>query len=395
MALTQESLLTFLLERGGKVKNSELLNSFRSVFDCCDPAEKQHNRDRFKALVNSVAVVKQIDGVKFVVVKKRYQDFVKDVAPNLPQQVDYSGSGPTQTGSESSFYRKIDSDAENNNEPADAAVALRGGSRTRKGPDSTTVKILNIPGDQVGKSGAVFAVVAVKSPPRDLPPAAHLQAQKSAENLVCGSDCRLDSAKQAQRWQAEAAVRHPTLNPSRQADEECVPLEPLAHEWLVKCAAGLWEHIHALLLRDTRLAQKRDFVSGFTALHWAAKDGNCGMVQELMTVSRKRETFVNSKSHGGYTPLHIAAIHGHTEVMELLVQRYGASISDRDNDGRKAIHYLEKGASMEVRALLGGQDKTEEEEDYKGQTKGFNTISKLFHPHMGKKQKTSKSVHEW
>uniref|UniRef100_A0A3P9KMJ8 Uncharacterized protein n=1 Tax=Oryzias latipes TaxID=8090 RepID=A0A3P9KMJ8_ORYLA len=79
------------------------------------------------------------------------------------------------------------------------------------------------------------------------------------------------------------------------------------------------------------------------------------------------ETFVNSKSHGGYTPLHIAAIHGHTEVMELLVQRYGASISDRDNDGRKAIHYLEKGASMEVRALLGGQDKTEEEEeDYKG-----------------------------
>uniref|UniRef100_A0A8C7ZZM2 Sosondowah ankyrin repeat domain family member Ab n=1 Tax=Oryzias sinensis TaxID=183150 RepID=A0A8C7ZZM2_9TELE len=370
MALTQESLLTFLLDRGGKVKNSELLNSFRSVFDCCDPAEKQHNRDRFKALVNSVAVVKQIDGVKFVVVKKRYQDFVRDVAPNLPQQVDYSGSGPTQTGSESSFYRKIDSDAENNNEPADAAVALRGGSRTRKGPDSTTVKILNISGDQAGKSGAVFAVVAVKSPPRDhLPPAAHLQAQKSAENSVC--------------------VRHPTLNPPRQADEECVPLEPLAHEWLVKCAAGLWEHIHALLLRDTRLAQKRDFVSGFTALHWAAKDGNCGMVQELMTVSRKRETFVNSKSHGGYTPLHIAAIHGHTEVMELLVQRYGASINDRDNDGRKAIHYLEKGASMEVRALLGGQDKTEEEEDYKGQTKGFNTISKLFHPHMGKKQKTS------
>uniref|UniRef100_A0A3B3BL11 Sosondowah ankyrin repeat domain family member Ab n=1 Tax=Oryzias melastigma TaxID=30732 RepID=A0A3B3BL11_ORYME len=369
MALTQESLLTFLLERGGKVKNSELLNSFKSLFSCSDPAEKQHNRDRFKALVNSVAVVKQIDGVKFVVVKKRYQDFVKDVAPNLLQQMDRSGSGPAETLSESSFCQKIDSDAENNN-----VMVQKGGPSN---PDFTTVKILNICGDQAGKSGAVFALVAVKSPPRDLHEPPH-QVQRSC------SDYRLDSSKRAQCWRSEVIDNTP-----RQAEEatDSVPLEPLAHEWLVKCAAGLWGHIHALLLRDTRLAQKRDFMSGFTALHWAAKDGNCGMIQELMAVSRKRGTFVNTKSHGGYTPLHIAAMHGHTEVMVLLVQRYRASISERDNDGRKAVHYLEKSASMELRALLGGQDKTdEEEEEYKGQAKSFNTISKLFHPHMGKKK---------
>lgn len=184
---------------------------------------------------------------------------------------------------------------------------------------------------------------------------------------------------------------------------EAVPLEPLAHEWLVKCAAGLWGHIYALLLKDTRLAQKKDFMSGFTALHWAAKDGNREMINKLMDVSKERGTYVNvnSKAHGGYTPLHIAAIHGHTDVMLLLVQRYGANVNERDNDGKKAWHYLGQGVSAEVRALVGGlqhsryREKTEGDE-CREQARGFNTISKLFQPHMGKKHKTSsRFAHEW
>uniref|UniRef100_A0A3Q4MPY9 Sosondowah ankyrin repeat domain family member Ab n=1 Tax=Neolamprologus brichardi TaxID=32507 RepID=A0A3Q4MPY9_NEOBR len=189
MDLTQESILSFLLEHGGKVKNSELLNYFRRSINCSDPAEKQHNRELFKKLVNSVAVVKQIDEVKFVVLR-------------LPNK----------------------------------------------------------------------------------------------------STRQADDAKYS----------------------ESVPLERLAHEWLVKCAAGMWGHIYALLLQDTGLAQRKDFMSGFTALHWAAKDGSSEMIRKLMDIPKKRgiHVNVNTKAHGGYTPLHIAAIHGHTEVMVLLVQRY-------------------------------------------------------------------------
>uniref|UniRef100_UPI0037E8A222 ankyrin repeat domain-containing protein SOWAHA n=1 Tax=Semicossyphus pulcher TaxID=241346 RepID=UPI0037E8A222 len=450
MALTQESILSFLLEHGGKVKNSELLNNFRSEISCSDPAEKQHNRDLFKKLVNSVAVVKQIDEVKFVVVKKRYQDFVKEVTHDVTlqktsqmddsvssQNTSFSYSSPTHRAESA---RMIYSDIENNNmcfpsnkngnyysDDKHTSVQERKSlSRNNSGVDTTTVKVLNISGDQSSKarkSGAVFAVIAVKSPPRDHAPAAqeglysqvhqtntlvNKVSEPSVQNLnfpVCKKSAQSDSQscknRQAEDMQPPVCPHmRPQNKTTRQGDDakysECVPLEPLAHEWLVKCAAGLWGQIYGLLLQDTRLAQKKDFMSGFTALHWAAKDGNSEMIHKLVDISRKRGTYVNinSKAHGGYTPLHIAAIHGHTEVMALLVKSYGANVNERDNDGKKAVHYLGKGPSAEVRALLGGQQQRKnrektEDEDYRELPKGFNTISKLFQPHMGKKQKTA------
>ncbi|XP_073342571.1 ankyrin repeat domain-containing protein SOWAHA [Pagrus major] len=446
MALTQESVLSFLLEHGGKVKNSELLNNFRSQISCSDPAEKQHNRDLFKKLVNSVAVVKQIDEVKFVVVKKRYQDFVREVEHDAAhkQQMDDSFSSQNTSFSYTSPHRAqpartIYSDIENNNvrypsnihekcySDAKGSVQERGDISSA---DTTTVKVLNISADQPSrarKSGAVFAVIAVKSPPRAPATQAGLHSQahrnEPADNNVSAPSvptlnfpaCRKAAQSASQCWKNRQAediqppgfpqVR-PQSKTTRQGDDakysESVPLEPLAHEWLVKCAAGLWGQIYGLLLKDTRLAQKKDFMSGFTALHWASKDGNSEMIHKLMDVSRKRGTCVNinSKAHGGYTPLHIAAIHGHTEVMVLLVQKYGANVNERDNDGKKAFHYLGKGVPADVRALLGGlqqskcREKTEDEE-YREQSKGFNTISKLFQPHIGKKQKTAKFAHDW
>ncbi|XP_030067239.1 ankyrin repeat domain-containing protein SOWAHB isoform X2 [Microcaecilia unicolor] len=43
---------------------------------------------------------------------------------------------------------------------------------------------------------------------------------------------------------------------------------------------------------------------------------------------------------GGYTPLHIAALHGHREIMELLILDYGAKQTVRDYSGRLPAHYL-------------------------------------------------------
>ncbi|XP_029917548.1 ankyrin repeat domain-containing protein SOWAHA [Myripristis murdjan] len=465
MALTQEAILSFLLEHGGKVKNSELLNNFRSQINCSDPAEKQHNRSLFKKFVNSVAVVKQIDDVKFVVVKKRCQDFGKDalrVASQKPQmddnfsRQDASFSSTVYRGESS---KVLYSDIENNNMcypsnlnssfcsdndkhiPLEIAQSGRPLSRNPSGVDTTTVKVLNISSDQGSrsrKSGAVFAVIAVKSPPRPpaepqlvrqdaLPQHKTLEKQTMLVPIAPAPSVPamnphfpttgLDGWSEPQCWKnrqieeiQDPSFAHPmkTQNKTtKQGDDakysETVPLDPLAHEWLVKCAAGLWGQIYGLLLQETQLATRRDFMSGFTALHWAAKDGNGEMVHKIMDISKKRGTYVNvnSKTHGGYTPLHIAAIHGHSEVIVLLVQGYGANVNIRDNDGKKPCHYLGRGVSAEVRQLLGGmqrgkyRDKSESEE-CKEQPKGLNTISKLFQPHIGKKHKaTSRLVQDW
>ncbi|KAM4621868.1 ankyrin repeat domain-containing protein SOWAHA [Polymixia lowei] len=465
MALTQETILTFLLEHGGKVKNSELLNYFKSRINCADPAEKQHNRDLFKKFVNSVAVVKQIDDVKFVVVKRRYQDFIKggtqksemddsfssQNASFSPSTSDHSASHRGESGkilysdfeNNNMYYSSntngnylIDNAKNNPSSISDLGNVQKASplSSNLNSTDAATVKVLNISSEHVcgtGGTGAVFAVIAVKSPLREsrdsvlvrpdglnseLPqhktPEKNTLAPKAPSQTGPVMNCH--PVSEQDRWSTSQSCQNvhleelqcpgspqlmrPQTKTTRQGDDakysESVPLEPMAHEWLVKTAAGLWGQIYGLLLQDTQLAKKKDFMSGFTALHWAAKDGNSEMVHKIMDISKRRGTYVNvnSKTHGGYTPLHIAAIHGHAEVMVLLVQGYGAKVNVRDNDGKKPYHYLGKGVSVELKELLGGlqQDRYRykaEDEECRELLKGLNTISKLFQPHIGHKKK--------
>uniref|UniRef100_A0A8C0GXY5 Sosondowah ankyrin repeat domain family member A n=1 Tax=Chelonoidis abingdonii TaxID=106734 RepID=A0A8C0GXY5_CHEAB len=162
-----------------------------------------------------------------------------------------------------------------------------------------------------------------------------------------------------QQEQLEDRARRQVDEPGVSEETGCtaaVPLESLEHEWLVKATAGQWsQQLHGLLLTDANLAGKRDFMTGFTALHWAAKSGNCDMVGKIIEVAKKggTEIDVNAKSYGGYTPLHIAAIHGREDVITTLVKTYNVKVNLRDYSGKKPHHYLKEGSSYAVRHLLG------------------------------------------
>ncbi|NXT95730.1 SWAHA protein, partial [Anhinga rufa] len=135
-----------------------------------------------------------------------------------------------------------------------------------------------------------------------------------------------------------------------------VPLEETEHRWLVMAAGGQWtQQLHGLLLEDASLAARRDFISGFTALHWAAKSGNCDMVTKIIKEAEKRGAGVNvdARSHSGYTALHLAAIHGQEKIITLLVYSYHAKTDLRDYSGKKPHQYLKEGTSSAVRRLLG------------------------------------------
>ncbi|XP_063775725.1 ankyrin repeat domain-containing protein SOWAHB [Pseudophryne corroboree] len=134
-----------------------------------------------------------------------------------------------------------------------------------------------------------------------------------------------------------------------------VPLDPTEHDWIVKSACGSWLQVYGLFIEDPHLALRKDFMSGYTALHWFAKHGAIDMFFKFVNGAKKAgiELDLNLKSNGGYTPLHIAAIHGHHKVAAMLVEKMKVNVKLRDNSGKRAWQYLSCNTSGEVWQLLG------------------------------------------
>ncbi|XP_061554478.1 uncharacterized protein LOC133413751 [Phycodurus eques] len=141
-------------------------------------------------------------------------------------------------------------------------------------------------------------------------------------------------------------------SPNRQS---LVPLEPREHAWLVKGASGAWPDIYSLFREDATLLNKRDFISGFSVLHWIAKHGDHRVLNTLWYgVQKAGLAFdINARSSCGQTPLHIAAIHGHKNIIRLLVNKFDADVKLRDTAGKKPWQYLSRSAPSDVFHTLG------------------------------------------
>ncbi|XP_027554319.1 ankyrin repeat domain-containing protein SOWAHB [Neopelma chrysocephalum] len=133
-----------------------------------------------------------------------------------------------------------------------------------------------------------------------------------------------------------------------------VPLGQREHAWLVAMSAGCWARVRGLFLEEPELALLRDFMSGFTVLHWLAKHGDGPGLQELAAAARQAGLAldVDARSGCGYTPLHLAAIHGHQLVIKVLVLQLGCQVQVRDSSGRRPWEYLGGSTSGEIWQLL-------------------------------------------
>lgn len=377
-ALSQDAVLRFLQERGGKVRNSELLSRFKPLLEPpggdAEPEERVVLRERFKHFVNSVAVVvKEPDGTKLVVLRKPYLGACGGAELSAaPAGVHCAFEEEPEGGSSGVSLRLPDQGgaAESQAMPVSELKSLfqRGGveapkapsGQDRLAPKASPQKPCMLPVRCVPPCSAARETKE-RSPEQEQPEGKDwLQVGPSASTLP-------RSPYSKRRPLDEAGSCSPYLKrvpKSQKVGEEAVyattvPLEAAEHEWLVKATAGQWsQQLHGLLLTDGTLAGKRDFMSGSTVLHWAAKSGNCDMVCKVIEVAKKGGVHVNVnvKSYGGYTPLHIAAIHGQEEVIAQLVKDYSAKVNLRDYSGKKPYQYLKEGSSFAARHLLRDPD---------------------------------------
>ncbi|XP_035984292.1 ankyrin repeat domain-containing protein SOWAHC [Fundulus heteroclitus] len=172
------------------------------------------------------------------------------------------------------------------------------------------------------------------------------------------------------RTSARSAVRPVSRSDSDSAslasagpDEErtAVTLDPVEHEWMMCASDGEWGSLQRLLSAEPSLVLKRDFVTGFTCLHWAAKHGDAGLMEEIVHFAEQRRlpVSVDVRSNMGYTPLHIAAMHRRMEVLKLLCGAFNADVEIRDYSGRKACQYLPEGVSAEMQDIMGARELSE------------------------------------
>ncbi|XP_018607007.2 ankyrin repeat domain-containing protein SOWAHB [Scleropages formosus] len=134
-----------------------------------------------------------------------------------------------------------------------------------------------------------------------------------------------------------------------------VPLDPKEHDWLLKAASGSWTEIYALFREEPTLLDKRDFISGYTLLHWIAKHGDHRVLNTLWYGVNKAgmDLDVDARTTCGYTPLHLAAIHGHKKMIRLLVHKFKAKVTLRDTSGKRPWQYLASSGSGDLLQLLG------------------------------------------
>lgn len=58
-------------------------------------------------------------------------------------------------------------------------------------------------------------------------------------------------------------------------------IDPYEKEWMLANAEANMETIHRLFMTEPSLVNRKDFLHGYTAMHWAAKHGRCDLISAL------------------------------------------------------------------------------------------------------------------
>lgn len=81
----------------------------------------------------------------------------------------------------------------------------------------------------------------------------------------------------------------------------------------------------------------KDSNEGKTCLHWAAESTICSP-NIIRLLCKKKKQLIDDKDAYGRTPLHLAALSGHTEALKVLLDS-GCDSSLTDNSQYTAVHW--------------------------------------------------------
>ncbi|XP_070694766.1 ankyrin repeat domain-containing protein SOWAHC [Pempheris klunzingeri] len=390
---TEQAVQEFLMERGGRVQQMELIDHFLSIWEKNDQSKEAADREVLKRVVDSVGFVKVENGVKFVCLNSEgsaesmmrtdtdghdhaecngnIQETVDNNCVNgNPENGEQTGASSLDNGKQSNDNEQAAASSQNNK--TNTSTPTSGGEvKLRERRRRESAPVIGVPDlEQAPPAGShnhqvrgarrvskgsqramLISCLSEDSALEGLDPVGDINTPKgSRRNFI---ELMMSSSPQVRRSlinrgsRLRDSVRSDGDSASllsSATDEDCasVTLDPLEHEWMLCASDGLWESLQPLLTVEPSLVAKRDFVTGFTCLHWAAKQGKAELLSQLLAFAKENATpvNVNVRSSAGYTPLHLAAMHGHSQVVRVLLSDWEADPEARDYSGRRAIQYL-------------------------------------------------------
>ncbi|XP_048263540.1 ankyrin repeat domain-containing protein SOWAHB isoform X3 [Bombus terrestris] len=366
--LSIEEIREYLLENGGTARNHDLVKHFKKFLT--DPETRVEARNRFKEYVNTLATIKNEEGERYLVLKKKYR--LNSLQLSSPDQI----GSPISTADISTPVSPLRVPPPYRapppaplSPPANNTNAHREESCSNFSREEVAISAQKNGVDQV-ETG--FSTSSPPVPPRrksqdkiKIENKENVDKNKGGSEAVIkedeavatnpGSTEQLSFRERMQRFNRMASETdlqgrpNGTITPTKKrsdkgADEDdsasvASQLDGKSREWLVRAAQGDYQALAKLATEEPRLTRLKDPTS-YTALHWAAKHGDENIVKLIAGTYKDYIKSVNETSNGGYTPLHIAMQFGHENIFNLLVQVYGANQEVRDYSGKKARQYL-------------------------------------------------------
>ncbi|XP_014482377.1 PREDICTED: ankyrin repeat domain-containing protein SOWAHC isoform X3 [Dinoponera quadriceps] len=332
--LSFEEIRNYLLENGGTARNHDLVKHFKRFLT--DPETRVEARNRFKEYVNTLATIKNEEGEKYLVLKKKYRQVSLDlssspqigspssnVSPDLPIPVSPlrdpppyrppppAPLSPTSSNPQASLeevqtppisgredVRKNDNSeygATDHPEPGASSPPV---PPRRKSQDK--LKLENKENIEKNTRGASEAVIK--------------EDEVTATNTVSAE--QLSVRERMQRFNRMASETDLPNRPSagtttptkkrteKGADEDdsasvASQLDGKSREWLVRAAQGDYQALAKLATEEPRLTRLKDPTSGYTALHWGAKHGDENIVKLIAGTYKDYIKSVNETTNGG------------------------------------------------------------------------------------------------
>ncbi|XP_069112592.1 ankyrin repeat domain-containing protein SOWAHA-like [Argopecten irradians] len=262
---TLEAVRDFIVQKGNKVTNHELVTRFKS--DLNDPQFKSKNRENFKDFVNTLATIKVDDrGEKVLVLKKKFR-------PDSTEQNEKSNENQDPRN-----------DIRARSEPPAANPAssdhVDGGGMSKVRSENNITSRETTP--EMGMTGsASMGTISVSSAASSTVSRGSQQSVASSTDLDDAVNASVisvkDRAKHLNRMETESELQrisHHKKKDIRSRDRErdidedshssgsgYTSLEPHEREWLVVCATGDYHPMHKLLSKNPELVRVRDFTN--------------------------------------------------------------------------------------------------------------------------------------